>query len=214
MNPVNDDIVPQAYNLTEESWLTIMSFETSMGMIGLAEFYLETGDSGHRETMVGFTDLLLDTFEVKDSLWTTVLDSQTGRMAPCNYFTKSFGYIVEGLMAVHKAVPDRGYLETAQKIAEHLLKAQTADGWWPVRWDRTAEDVGVCDKGTALWSCLFLRLYKTTNDRRYLKAGTKALEWCIHNQYFGNDPMARGGIVGRSWPSGIIYRHWFDIITT
>jgi hypothetical protein len=42
----------------------------------------------------------------------------------------------------------------------------------------------------------------------------KALQWCIDHQYFGEDSAAIGGIVGRSWPSGIIYRYWFDMITT
>jgi hypothetical protein len=36
----------------------------------------------------------------------------------------------------------------------------------------------------------------------------------MDHQYFGDDTAARGGIVGRSWPSGIIYRYWFDLITT
>ncbi len=42
----------------------------------------------------------------------------------------------------------------------------------------------------------------------------KALEWCMDHQYFGEDSVARGGIVGRSWPSGITFRHWFDVIVT
>ena len=40
------------------------------------------------------------------------------------------------------------------------------------------------------------------------------LEWCMDQQYFGEDTIARGGIVGRSWPSGITFRHWFDVVVT
>ena len=42
----------------------------------------------------------------------------------------------------------------------------------------------------------------------------KAIEWCMDHQYFGADAVARGGIVGRSWPSGINFRHWFDVVVT
>ncbi|MHC4435024.1 MAG: prenyltransferase/squalene oxidase repeat-containing protein, partial [Planctomycetota bacterium] len=191
-----------------------MFFETSMGLKGLAELSMETGDARHREIMIRFVDHLLDAFQREDGLWQAMLYGETGVVSSCNFFTKSFGYSAEGLLAVHKAAPDRGYLERAERIAEHILQAQAPDGSWSVRWDRPAEEVGVTDKGTALWALLFFRFYKTTKNKKYLKAATKALEWCMDNQYFGDDTVARGGIVGRSWPSGIIYRYWFDMITT
>ena len=158
--------------------------------------------------------MLLNAFEREDGLWDAMLYKETGKTQSCNYFTKSFGYCVDGLLAAHEADPERGYLDKAKKITEHVLKAQLPDGSWSVRLERPIEEVGVTDKGTALWAYLFIRLYKVTGDHNYLKAGMKALEWCMDNQYFGDDTVARGGIVGRSWPSGIIYRHWFDMVTT
>lgn len=83
-----------------------------------------------------------------------------------------------------------------------------------MRFDRSAEYVGVGDKATALWAGLLIRLYKLTGDKRYLASGMKAIEWCMDHQYFGDDPIARGAIVGRSWPSGITFRHWFDVVVT
>ena len=83
-----------------------------------------------------------------------------------------------------------------------------------MRFDRSAEFVGVGDKATALWAGLLIRLYKLTENEAYLVAGTKALEWCMDHQYFGEDTIARGSIVGRSWPSGITFRHWFDVVVT
>ena len=207
-------MIPQAYDLKKKTWDDNMFFETSMGMKGLAALYLETGQDRHRKIMIRFVDTLLNAFEREDGLWEATLYGQTGKVSSCNFFTKSFGYCAEGLLAVHKAAPDRGYLKRAKKITEHVLNAQAPDGSWSVRLDRSAEEVGVTDKGTALWAYLFMRLYKTTGDKKYLTAGTKALEWCMDNQYFGDDTVARGGIVGRSWPSGIIYRHWFDMVTT
>jgi uncharacterized protein YyaL (SSP411 family) len=185
-----------------------------MGMKELASLYLATGSESHKNIITRFVNMLLNAFEREDGLWEANFSGKTRLVNSCNYFTKSFGYCVDGLLAVHKAAPDRGYLNRALKITEHVLKAQFADGSWSVRLDRPAEDVGVDDKGTALWSYLFMRLYKVTGDKKYLAVGTKALEWCMDHQYFGDDTVARGAIVGRSWPSGIIYRHWFDMVTT
>ena len=214
MDQSGDKMIPQAYDLKKKTWNENMFFETSMGMKGLAALYLETGQERHRDIMIRFVDILLNAFEREDGLWEATLYGQTGETSPCNFFTKSFGYCAEGLLAAHKAAPERGYLDRAKKITEHVLNAQATDGSWSVRLDRPPEEVGVTDKGTALWAYLFIRLFKTTGDRKYLDAGTKALEWCMDNQYFGEDTVARGGIVGRSWPSGIIYRHWFDMVTT
>jgi len=214
MDASEDKMIPQAYDLKKKKWDDNMFFETSMGIQGLASLYLETGQDRHRKIMNRFVDMLLNAFEREDGLWEATLYPQTGRLKTCNFFTKSFGYCAEGLLAVHAAAPDRGYLKRAKRITEHALKAQAPDGSWSVRLDRPAEEVGVTDKGTALWAYLFMRLYKTTGDKKYLSAGSKALEWCMDHQYFGEDTVARGGIVGRSWPSGIIYRHWFDMVTT
>jgi hypothetical protein len=47
-----------------------------------------------------------------------------------------------------------------------------------VRFDRSAEYVGVCDNATALCAGLLIRLYKVTGDKTYQAAGINALEWC------------------------------------
>ena len=214
MDQYADKMIPQAFNLKKMLWDDNMFFETSMGMQGLARLSMETGKQSHREIMERYVDILLKTFEREDGLWGATLYGKTGHVSSCNYFTKSFGYCTEGLLAIHEAAPERGYLRRAQRITEHVLEAQLPDGSWSVRLERPIEEVGVTDKGTALWAYLFIRLYKATGDEHYLTAGMKALEWCMDHQYFGDDALARGGIVGRSWPSGIIYRHWFDMVTT
>ena len=214
MDEYDGKMIPQAFDLKKMKWDDIMFFETSMGMRGLAALYLETGKERHKQTMIRYIDMLLNAFEREDGLWDAMYYKETGTVSSSNFFTKSFGYSVDGLLFAHEAAPDRGYLKRAKRITEHVLKAQAPDGSWSVRLDRPAEEVGVTDKGTALWAYLFMRLYKTTGDKKYLAAGTKALEWCMDHQYFGDDAVARGGIVGRSWPSGIIYRHWFDMVTT
>jgi hypothetical protein len=214
MDQAEGGMLPQAFRMKEQTWIMNMFFETSMGLKGLAEVYRETRNDYHRDIMIRVVDRLLETFQTEDGLWQAMQYGQTGTVSTCNFFTKSFGYIVEGLMAVHDVASDRGYLDRAEVIAEHIVNAQDPDGSWPVRWDRPADEVGVSDKATSLWALLFLRLYRQTRKERYRDAGMRALKWCMDNQYFGDDEAARGGIVGRSWPSGIIYRHWFDMITT
>ena len=191
-----------------------MSFESSMGLPGLSALYMTTGNEYHRDIMIRLADLLIKAFEEEDGLWGVFFSGETRQASPTNYWTKALGYCVDGLIEAHRAAPDRGYLNKAARITEHVLNAQAPDGSWAVRLDRSAEYVGICDKSTALWAGLLIRLFKVTGDKTYLAAGTKALEWCMDHQYFGEDTVARGAIVGRSWPSGITFRHWFDVVVT
>jgi len=207
-------LVPQAYDLKRRSWGRNMFFESSMSMTGLAALSEATGEPRHKAVMRRYVDKLLSAFEREDGLWDAMLYGDTGKVQSCNYFVKSFGYCVDGLLAVHGVDPEQGHLARARKITEHVLAAQQSDGSWSVRLDRPPAEVGTSDKATALWACLFIRLFQATGEETYLDAGMRALEWCMDHQYLSDDPVARGGIVGRSWPSGIIYRHWFDMITT
>ncbi len=209
-----DVMIPQSLNLRRKTWATMMSFESSMGLPGLAALYMVTGAETYRETMIRLADLLIKAFEREDGLWRVFFQEKTHQASPVNYWTKALGYCVDGLIEAHKAAPDRGYLQKAIRIAEHVLKAQAPDGSWTVRFDRSAEYVGVCDKSTALWAGLFIRLYKMTGEKTYLSAGTQAIQWCMDHQYFGNDPVARGALVARNWASGITFRHWWDVVVT
>ncbi len=214
MDEYDDVMIPQSYDLRRGTWANMMSFESSMGLPGLAALYMTTGEERYRDTMIRLVDLLTNAFEQEDGLWGVFFSGETRTAIPTNYWTKALGYCVDGLIEAHRAAPDRDYLKKAARITEHVLKAQAPDGSWSVRFDRSAEYVGAGDKATALWAGLLIRLYKLTGDKAYLAAGTKALEWCMDHQYFGEDAVARGAIVGRSWPSGITFRHWFDVVVT
>ena len=214
MDKYEDIMIPQSLSLRRKTWSNMMSFESAMGLPGLAALYMATGREHYRDIMIRLADLLIKAFERGDGLWGVFFSGQTRQAGPVNYWTKALGYIVDGLIEAHRAATDRGYLKKAMRITEHTLNAQAPDGSWAVRLDRSAEYVGVCDKSTALWAGLLIRLYKVTGDKAYLTAGTKALEWCMDHQYFGDDTITRGAIVGRSWPSGITFRHWWDVVVT
>lgn len=214
MDEYDDVMIPQSYHLERKTWADIMSFESSMGLPGLSALYLTTGNEYYRKVLIRLTDLLIRAFEQDDGLWGVFFSEKTRTAIPTNYWTKALGYCVDGLLEAHRAAPDQGYLEKANRITEHVVNAQAEDGSWSVRFDRSAEFVGVGDKATALWAGVLIRLYKEDGNPTHLAAGMKALEWCMDHQYFGEDPIARGGIVGRSWPSGITFRHWFDVVVT
>lgn len=214
MDKHKDVWIPQAYVFEGNTWKDIMSFESSMGLPGLAGLYLATGDEYYKKTCVRLADLLLRAFENEEGLWGVFFYKKTMKASEVNYWTKAFGYIVDGLIEAHRTAPEQAYLNKALLITEKVLETQSGDGSLSVRFDRSPEFVGVGDKATALWAGLFLRLYKITGDRRFFTAGMKAIEWCMDHQYFGDDAVARGGIVGRSWPSGINFRHWFDVVVT
>lgn len=98
-------------------------------------------------------------------------------------------------------------------MGNHLIDKQLPNGGWS--YDFYAQDEQeISEKGTALWSLLFYKLYAITADPVHLATARKALLWCLNNQYDGPDPHAYGGIVGQSRQSAVIYRHWFPIACT
>ena len=214
LDEYEDVMMPQYYIFEQKAWSNLMSFESSMGLPGLAALYRTTGEETYRQTMIRLADMLIKVFERDDGLWKVFYYEEKGQATPVNYWTKAQGYCVDGLIEAHKAAPDRGYLKKALRITEHVLKAQAADGSWSVRFDRSAKYVGICDKSTALWAGLMIRQYKMTGNEAYLTSGTKAIEWCMDHQYFGEDPVARGALVARNWASGINFRHWWDVVVT
>ena len=120
---------------------------------------------------------------------------------------------MEGLLAAHEAVPEAGYLAHAKRMADQMAKWQRSDGSWVFVADQPVERNGISEKGTALWSLLYYRLYHATSDANYLAIARRALSWCVANQYRGADPEARGGIVGMTEHSavGAGHRAWFKV---
>jgi hypothetical protein len=59
-----------------------------------------------------------------------------------------------GLLAAHRLLPEEGHLEAAIRMASHLWEAQDPDGHWNFLYDRSETEVGISEKGTAIWSLL------------------------------------------------------------
>jgi uncharacterized protein YyaL (SSP411 family) len=117
---------------------------------------------------------------------------------------------MEGLLAAHRLQPDGTYLKKAEKMATMALQGQKEDGSWNVEYDHTAKEVGVSEKGTALWSYLLYQLYEANHQMVFLTAARKALSWCIAQQKF-SEQEGYGGIAGISIASGVTYRAFYPL---
>jgi hypothetical protein len=95
-------------------------------------------------------------------------------------------------------------------MAGYMTDTQLPDGSWS--YDFNSRNEGeISEKGTALWSLLYYKLYGFTGKEEHLSVARKALTWCLDNQYDGPDLHAHGGVVGISRQSGVIYRKWFPL---
>ena len=94
------------------------------------------------------------------------------------------------------------------------MKWQDESGFWWFNFNKREQAegvIGISEKGTALWSLLFYRLYDISGDPRHLETARKALTWCMDNQYTGEDSDAYGSLVGINHASGVTYRRWFPL---
>jgi uncharacterized protein YyaL (SSP411 family) len=121
---------------------------------------------------------------------------------------------MEGLLAAHRMMPDGRYLEPAKRMADSLLRGQAPEGYWAYNFARGKDEVGIAQKGTALWSLLFYRLYAATGDPKHLEAARKALAGLLANQYAGPDAEAKGSVYESTPGSAVGYRPWFRVSCT
>lgn len=208
----NYELVPQDYYVDRREWSEHTIDESGFGVEGLQALYACTGNRQYQKQVDDYMKQHLAKLARPDGLWERGWHRRTGVM-PTMRMTRGLGWAMEGLLAAHEAVPEGGYLAHAKRLAEQMAKWQRPDGSWIFIADQAAERHGISEKGTALWSLLFYRLYRTTGDVDHLALARKALSWCVANQYRGPDPEARGGIVGMTEHSavGAGHRAWFKV---
>jgi hypothetical protein len=186
--------------------------EAMFGMEGYAELYRLTGDEYYRNLGRTFIEQFAAKLEREDGTWATGWNRATRELwTRRDGMSRSMAWVMEGLLAAHRLLPEEGYLPKAIRQAEHLLEAQHETGYWQRMLPDPLERTGISEKSTAIWSYLLYRLHAETGDPRHLEAARRALLWCLENQYIGPDSEAHGSILGRTISSGIGYRQWFDL---
>lgn len=207
------DLVPMDYMIRAEKWKNYALNEQGFGTEGINELNRVDPNPNYQRIGDEYMKMLLKKFDTPSGIWNRMYRIEQQKAEPTKYHTRGVGWAMEGLIAVYELTGDPTYLEKAIKMGQHLLENQLNDGSWS--YDFKSQDASeISEKGTALWSLLFYKLYGFTNDHQHLDVARKALKWCLNNQYDGPDLHAYGGVVGLSRQSGVVYRKWFPLACT
>jgi rhamnogalacturonyl hydrolase YesR len=205
------EILPMDYIESEQKWKDFTISEAGFGTEGINELYLETKNPGVKKTGQLYIDRLLSRFQQQDGLWARKFNFNPEKIIASQKHTRGQGWAMEGLISSYTMTKDQKYKRLAEKMANVLMEYQHEDGFWTYNFDKSVSEVGISEKGTALWSLLFYRLYHITQNPAYLETARKALVWCMDNQYTGPDIEGYGGIIGVTSQSGVTYRKWYPM---
>ncbi|RMG64021.1 MAG: hypothetical protein D6722_17220 [Bacteroidetes bacterium] len=160
-----------------------------------------------------YMQMILAKFDTEEGIWNRKYLIDEAEKVLTAYHCCGTGWAMEGLVAAYELTQDALDLAKARKMADVLLAYQLEDGSWS--YNIKARDPNeISEKGTALWSLLLYKLYRHTQDPVYLAAARAALGWCLDHQYVGPGPLARGGLIGVSRQSGVVYRSWVRLACT
>ena len=204
------DIIPMDYMVRAGRWKDYALNEQGFATEGINELFKIDPDPDYQKIGDEYMKMLLEKFEAEGGVWNRLYRIDKDEPVPAAYHTRGVGWAMEGLLAVYELTGDPDYLEKARIMAGHLQENQLPDGSWSYNF-KSKDTNEISEKGTALWSLLFYKLYGFTNDPEHLSVARKALAWCLDNQYDGPDLHAFGGIIGISRQSGVIYRQWFPL---
>lgn len=202
-------VLPHYYRYDEDRFNDRILNETGWDPEGHAALYEVTGEEQYRKIGKEFMDKHMKVFQREDGLWHRAYDWTTEEHVESLKMTRGLGWAMEGLLAMNRMYPDTIYLDYAEKLGKNLQSAQNEDGSWSFIFDGDPTEVGISEKGTALWSMLFYQLYAATGESSYLETARNALLWCLENQYTGPDFEAIGGLVGSTPASMVGIRQYF-----
>jgi len=205
-------IVPQDFVVEQDIWSPSTLDEALIGVEGLAAGFANEPSAAALSRLHRYVDPIVEKLARVDGLLQRGWRHRDGHVIPNNGGTKDAGWVVEGLLAAHRVDPSAAYLSRARLIADLICDQQLEDGSWPVFLESDPRDVGVDEKGTAIWAYLLFVLSRITGDHRYHEHAFKALAWLIaHQDRHSSTREGGGGVPGRSVRSGIMYREWFSL---
>ena len=204
------DILPMDYMVRAGRWKDYVLNEQGFGTEGINELFKVENNPEYQRIGHDYMQMLLAEFDSESGIWNRKYLIPEDERVPTAFHTRGVGWAMEGLIAVYELTGDPDYLQKAERMAKHLIDNQLPDGSWSYDFKSQNENE-ISEKGTALWSLLFYKLYNFTKDPEHLKVARHALTWCLDNQYDGPDIHAHGGVVGMSRQSGVVYRKWFPL---
>ena len=117
-------------------------------------------------------------------------------------------YIYPNLLAI-LAYLDNGGVDRARRIADAMTKRQQPDGWWYTDYDYfTGRRMGGNRSHVgeaALMAMALFRVYRATNEKRYLRSANRASQWIKQFQMLDPKHKRRGSVTGGTDPSGKPY---------
>ncbi len=119
-------------------------------------------------------------------------NNSMGKEAP---LTHTIGYTIRGLIESGLILKEDRYIEAVKKTANRLIELQEKDGslkgQFDERWEKAANYS--CITGNAQIAIVWLKLYQSTKDMRYLKAAKKINDY---NKKIQNINAKNKGIKG------------------
>jgi len=207
------EIIPMDYMIRAAKWKNYALNEQGFATEGINELYKVDPNPEYPRIGHEYMQMLFKKFDTKSGIWNRLYRIEQQKKEPTKFHTRGVGWAMEGLIALYDLTKNPIYLEKAVKMGRHLIEYQLEDGSWSYDF-KSQNRSEISEKGTALWSLLFYKLYHFSKDPIHLKTARKSLLWCLNNQYDGQDIHAYGGLVGVSRQSGVIYRPWFPLACT
>ena len=114
-------------------------------------------------------------------------------------FTHTIAYAIRGFQEAGRLLNDETYTTTAVRAADAVLSHVRDDGWIPGQIDERGQAGAryCCLTGNCQLAIIWLKLYKSTGDARYLDAAKRSLGYVMEHQDLATpNPALRGAIKG------------------
>jgi Squalene-hopene cyclase C-terminal domain len=160
---------------------------------GLLEAYGITGDSTHRDAVMRNLEFVLTKQRPNGWFDECCLDDNARPLL------HTIAYAMEGLLEAGLLLGDERFTGAARLAADALLARQRPDGSLAGRFDSDWSNAAKwsCLTGDAQTAIVWLRLYETTKDPRYLRAAERMNRYLSSTQDLNaTDLGIRGGIKG------------------
>ncbi len=169
------DLIPMDYMIRAGAWKDYALNEQGFGTEGINALYQVDPSDEYKQIGDAYMKMLLDKFETPEGIWNRLYMIDSATAVPPAYHTRGVGWAMEGLLAVFELTGDQAYLDKAVKMAAHLVDNQMEDGSWSYNF-RLQDSGEISEKGTALWSLLFYKLFSHTQDEVSPAGSQKFLE--------------------------------------